>query len=156
MFQGVMMMALETVRLADFLADLRDELELAQARAAGPVKLGVDEIVLTVDVAYSSDSSSQASGRLKTTFWAVLSGEVAAQRSQSSKQTQAHTLTLTLKPRFEETVVDAQGNRKLITRGVDVTGALATGEEPRTVSRVTSRRNSNSRHGRILLNDRKS
>jgi hypothetical protein len=117
------------IRLADFLADLRDELSLARERATGPLKLGVDEVTLTVDVAYSSETSGQVGGRAKATFWAVVSGEVSAQASRSSGRTQTHSLTLTLKPRIEEIITDAAGNQRVVIRSLDVAGALQPGEE---------------------------
>jgi hypothetical protein len=117
------------IRLADFLADLRDELSLARERSSGPLKLGVDEVTLTVDVAYSSETSGQVGGRVRATFWAVVSGEVSAQASHSAGRTRTHTLTLTLKPRIEEISVDAAGNRRVVIRSLDVAGALQPGEE---------------------------
>jgi hypothetical protein len=117
------------IRLADFLADLRDELSLARERASGPLKLGVDEITLTVDVAYSAETSVQAGGRVRATFWALLSGDLSGQASLSSERSRTHTLTLTLKPRFEEIVVDEAGNPRLVTRTLDVADVLQPGEE---------------------------
>jgi hypothetical protein len=117
------------VRLADFLADLRAELALAQERSTGPLKLGVEEIALTIDVTYGAESSQRAGAGVKATFWAVLSGEASVQADRSASRSRTHTLTLTLKPRMEEEMLGADGQRSTITSGVSVTGEVADGEE---------------------------
>lgn len=117
------------VRLADFLADLRAELALAQERATGPLKLGVEEITLTVDVTYAAESSQRAGAGVKATFWAVLSGEVSVQADRSASQSRTHTLTLTLRPRMEEEVLGADGQHSTIMSEVNVTGELVDDEE---------------------------
>jgi hypothetical protein len=57
------------------------------------------------------------------------SAEAAAKGTASSEQARTHQLTLTLKPRMEEVVVDHEGRQTTITRSVDVTGALDDSEE---------------------------
>ena len=47
----------------------------------------------------------------------------------SSERAGTQQLTLTLKPRVEQVVIDRQGQQTTVTRGVDVEGALAAGEE---------------------------
>jgi hypothetical protein len=48
------MTEVDRIGLADFLTDLRAELSEAQSRAAGDsLKLGVEEISLTLEVAYT-------------------------------------------------------------------------------------------------------
>jgi hypothetical protein len=117
------------VRLADFLAGLRAELALAQERATGPLKLGVEEITLTVDVKYGTESSQRAGASVKATFWAVLSGEASVQADRSASRSRTHTLTLTLKPRMEEETLGADGQRRTIKSGVDIEGRLDADEE---------------------------
>jgi hypothetical protein len=123
------------IGLAEFLADLRAELSDAQSLAADdPLKLGVEEISLTLDVAYTLTKSSEASAGVKAKFWVLASAEAGVKGSRSSEQTRTQQLTLTLKPRVEQFVVDQQGQQTIVTRGVDVEGSLASGEEQPFIS----------------------
>ena len=118
------------IGLAEFLTDLRAELSEAQSRAAGDaLKLGVDEISLTLDVAFTLTKGGEASAGVKAKFWVFASAEASAKGSLSSERARTQQLTLTLKPRVEQVVVDQQGQQTTITRGVDVEGSLAAGEE---------------------------
>ena len=52
----------DRIGLAEFLTDLRAELSEAQSRAAGDsLKLGVEEISLTLEVAYTLTKAGEAS-----------------------------------------------------------------------------------------------
>ena len=122
----------DRIGLAEFLTDLRAELSQAQARAKGDaLKLGVEEIELTLEVAYTLSKSREAEGRVGAKFWVFASAEAAAKGSVGTERTRTQELTLTLKPRVDEVIVDAEGRRTARTRGVDVEGALdATEEQP--------------------------
>jgi hypothetical protein len=48
---------------------------------------------------------------------------------RSSQQLTTQHLTLTLKPRAEEVIVDEAGQARVIGRSVDVTGAIGADEE---------------------------
>ena len=120
----------DRIGLAAFLTDLREELSAAQSSAAGdPLKLGVEEISLTLEVAYTLTRGGEASAGVKVKFWVLASAEAGIKGSVSSERARTQQLTLTLKPRVEEIVVDEQGRQTKITRGVDVEGSLVAGEQ---------------------------
>jgi hypothetical protein len=120
----------ERIGLADFLTDLRAELGEAERRAVNdPLKLGIEEISLTLDVAYTLTKQSEASARVNAKFWVLASAGADAKGGMSSERGRTQQLTLTLKPRLEQTVFDQQGRPMTITRGVDVEGSFADGEE---------------------------
>jgi hypothetical protein len=122
--------------LAEFLIDLRAELSEAQSRAADDsLKLGVEEISLTLDVAYTLTKGGEASAGVKAKFWVFASAEAGVKGSLSSERVNTQQLTLTLKPRIEQVVIDRQGRQTTVTQGVDVEGALAVGEEQPTLPR---------------------
>jgi hypothetical protein len=116
--------------LADFLYDLRAELAEASKRAEGDsMKLGVEEVTVSLDVAVTIASKGEASAKARAKFWvfAMVEGGVRGERSSQHMTTQH--LTLTLKPRTEEVIIDEHGTARVIRRGVDVTGAIGAGEE---------------------------
>ena len=120
----------DRIGLAEFLTDLRAELSEAQSRAAGDsLKLGVEEISLTLQVAYTLTKGGEASAGVSAKFWVFASAEGGVKGSRSSERANTQQLTLTLKPRVEQVVIDRQGQQTMVTRGVDVEGALAAGEE---------------------------
>lgn len=124
----------DRIGLAEFLTDLRAELSEAQSRASDdPLKLGVEEISLTLEVAYTLTKGGEASAGVKAKFWVFASAEVGVKGSLSSERANTQQLTLTLKPRLEQVVVDQQGQQTMVTRGVDVEGSLAAGEEQPTL-----------------------
>jgi hypothetical protein len=118
------------IGLAEFLTDLRAELSDAQSRAAqDSLKLGVEEISLTLDVAYTLTRGGEVSADVRAKFWVLASADVGVKGSVSSERTRTQQLTLTLKPRVEQVVTDRQGRPETLARGVDVEGAFAAGEE---------------------------
>jgi Trypsin-co-occurring domain 2 len=118
------------IGLADFLTDLRAELSEAQSKAArDSLRLGVEEISLTLEVAYTLTEAGEASAGVKARFWVFASAEAGVKGSLSSERAGTQQLTLTLKPRMEQVVIDQQGQQTTVTRGVDVEGTLAAGEE---------------------------
>jgi hypothetical protein len=118
------------IGLADFLTDLRAELSEAQSRASGDsLKLAVEEISLTVDVAYTLSKGAEASAGIRARFWVLASAEADMKGNFSSERTRTHQITLTLKPRVEQAVLDEHGRQMTLTRGVDVEGRFAAGEE---------------------------
>ncbi|MFH8419388.1 trypco2 family protein [Streptomyces collinus] len=120
----------DRIGLVEFLTDLRAELSEAQSRAAkDSLKLAVEEISLTLDIAYTLTRNVEASGTVKAKFWVFASAEGGAKGARTSEQAHTQQLTLTLKPRLEQTVIDEQGQQTTITRGVDVEGSFATSEE---------------------------
>ena len=123
-------MAEDRIGLADFLSDLRAELSEAQSRAADDsLKLGVEEISLTLEVAYTLTKAGKTSAGVKAKFWVFASAEAGVEGSLSSERARTQQLTLTLKPRVEQVVIDSQGQQTTVTRGVDFEGTLAAGEE---------------------------
>ncbi len=116
--------------LADFLTDLRAELAVAQQRAEGsPLRLGVAEITVSLDVAVTIAKSVEGSGRASARFW-VLNAELAGKGAVSSQRVRTQQLTLTLKPRIEEVISDEQGGvQHVVSRSVDVGGEVEEGEE---------------------------
>jgi len=124
----------DRIGLADFLTDLRAELSEAQSRAAGDsLKLGVDEISLTLEVAYTLTKAGEASAGVKAKFWVFAEAEAGAKGSLSSERARTQQLTLTLKPRVEQVVIDQRGQPTMVTQGLDVEGTLADGEEQPTL-----------------------
>jgi hypothetical protein len=124
----------DRIGLADFLSDLRAELSEAQSRAAGDsLKLGVEEISLTLEVAYTVVKAGEASAGVKAKFWVFAEAEAGVKGSLSSERARTQQLTLTLKPRVEQVVIDRHGQQTTRIRGLDVEGTLAAGEEQPTL-----------------------
>ena len=124
----------DRIGLADYLSDLRAELSEAQSRAAGDsLKLGVEEISLTLEVAYTLIKAGEASAGAKAKFWVFAETEAGVKGSLSSERASTQQLTLTLKPRVEQVVIDQRGQQTTVTRGLDVEGSLAAGEEQPTL-----------------------
>jgi Trypsin-co-occurring domain 2 len=120
----------DRIGLADFLTDLRAELSEAQSRASGDaLKLGVEEITLSLDVAYTLTKGGEVSAGVRAKFWIFASADARLAGTVSSERAGTQHLTLTLRPRLEEVVIDQEGKQATITRGVDVTGGFAEGEE---------------------------
>jgi len=116
--------------LADFLSDLRAELAGASKRAEHePLKLGVEEVTVSLDVAVTIAKRGGASAKASAKFWVFASAEAGVTGERSSQQVTTQHLTLTLKPRTEELIIDDTGKARVIRRGVDVTGAIAPREE---------------------------
>lgn len=129
------------LELVEFLADLRQDLSRAQAQAAALAQaaaaagnevlwLGVEEVTVTLEVAHERTVSGETSGKVGGKFWVFASVEASVTAGGESKRSGTQTLTLTLKPRLETTVTDAQGRSETTSRGVDVEGQLAAGEQP--------------------------
>jgi hypothetical protein len=119
----------DRIGLAEFLTDLRAELSEAQARSAqDSLKLGIEEISLTLDVAFTLTKGAEVSAAARAKFWVLASAEASATGTLSSDRTRTQQLTLTLKPRVEQVVTDEHGQQTTITRGVDVEGGFAAGE----------------------------
>jgi hypothetical protein len=109
------------IGLADFLSDLRDELEKASGRAEGEsLKLGIEELTVSLDVGVTVGQKAGGSGAVKAKFWVFASAEAKLQAEASHERVTTQHLTLTLKPR-----IDKAG----ATRGVDVEGEFAEGEQ---------------------------
>jgi hypothetical protein len=124
----------DRIGLAEFLADLRAELSEAESRAANDsLKLGVEEISLTLEVAYTLTKAGEASAGVQAKFWVFASAEAGVKGSLSSERARTQQLTLTLKPRVEQVVIDQQGKQTTVTRGLDVEGTLAADEEQPTL-----------------------
>lgn len=120
----------DRIGLAEFLTDLRSELSDAQSRAAGDsLKLGVEEISLTVEVGYTLTKTGDASISARAKFWVFASAEAGVKGSLSSERARTQQLTLTLKPRMEQVVIDQHGQKTTVTRGLDVEGVLDPDEE---------------------------
>jgi Trypsin-co-occurring domain 2 len=116
--------------LADFLSDLRAELAEASRRAEHePLRLGLEEVTVALDVAVTLAKRGEASAKASAKFWVFASAEAGATGERSSQQVTTQHLTLTLKPRTEEVIIDDTGKARVLRRGVDVTGAFEAGEE---------------------------
>jgi hypothetical protein len=116
--------------LAEFLSDLRAELAEASKRAEHEsLKLGVEEVTVSLDLAVTLVKKGEASAKASAKFWVFASAEAGVKGERTSQQVTTHHLTLTLRPRTEEVLVDETGKARVIRRGVDVTGTLEAGEE---------------------------
>jgi hypothetical protein len=112
------------------LSDLRAELAEASKRAEGePLKLGVEEVTVDLDVAVTITKKGEVSAKAKAKFWVFASVEGGVKGERSSERAATQHLTLTLKPRTEDVIIDEYGRTRVIRRGVDVTGAMGAGEE---------------------------
>jgi hypothetical protein len=116
--------------LADFLSDLRAELDEAAKRAeGGPLKLEVAEIALSLDVAFTVGRKGEGSAKAAAKFWVFASAEGSVKGELSSARVDTQHLLLTLKPRIDETWVDESGTLQRASRGVDVSGTVESDEE---------------------------
>jgi hypothetical protein len=116
--------------LADFLSDLRAELAEASKRAEGDsLKLGVEEVTVSLDVAVTIAKKGGVSAKASAKFWVFASAEGSVQGELSSQRVSTQHLTLTLKPRTEEVVTNQEGKPQTIRHDLDVTGPIAKGEE---------------------------
>ena len=116
--------------LADFLSDLRAELAEASRRAEQEsLKLGVEEVEVELDVAVTIGKKGGASAKASAKFWVFASAEAGVTGELSSQRVATQHLTLTLKPRTEEVIIDEMGKAHVLRRGVDVTGAIEAHEE---------------------------
>jgi hypothetical protein len=116
--------------LADFLSDLRAELAEASRRAEGQaLRLGVDEVTLSLDIGVTLTTTGEASAKAVAKFWVFASAEAGVRGERSSERMTTQHLTLTLRPRIEEVVRDESGRQEVRIRGLDVGGAFAEGEE---------------------------
>lgn len=117
------------LRLADFLSDLRDELDEARSRAGHrPLQLEVTEIAVSLDVEVTVERQREASAGLRAQFW-VLAGNAGVKGSVSAQRANSQHLTLTLKPRIDEVTVESDGHSHVVSRGLDVVGSFAPKEE---------------------------
>ena len=116
--------------LADFLSDLRAELAEASKRAeSDSLKLGMEEVTVSLDVAVTIAKKGEASAKTEAKFWVFASVEGGVKGERTSQLMSTQHLTLTLKPRIEEVIIDEHGTARVTRRGVDVTGAIGAGEE---------------------------
>lgn len=132
----------EGLGLVEFLADLRSDLQQAQTQArtqaesqtqtgdgGGVLWLGLEEVTVTVEVVHEQTVSGETAGKVGGKFWVFASAEASVKAGGGTKRSGTQTLTLTLKPRVDTTMTDAQGQAATMSRGVDVDGQLATGEQ---------------------------
>jgi hypothetical protein len=130
----------EPLELVEFLADLRQDLSQAQQQAASQAQkalaagnevlwMGVEEVTVTLEVAHERAVAGETSGKVGAKFWVFASAEASITAGGESKRSGTQTLTLTLKPRLETTVTNAQGRSETTSRGIDVDGHLAADEQ---------------------------
>jgi hypothetical protein len=116
--------------LADFLTDLREELAEAVRRAENqPLRLGVEELTVSLDVAVTIAKKGEASAKASAKFWVFASAEGGVRGELSSQRATTQRLTLTLKPSMEEVVTDETGQIRMVRRQVDVAGEIEAQEE---------------------------
>jgi len=124
----------DRIGLADFLTDLRGELSEAHTRARGQaLKLGVDEITVTLDLACTLSKAGEGSASVKAKFWVLEFGSAGVKGSVSSKHEQTQRVTVKLKPYIEEVTLDAHGKLVPTHRDLSVHGNIAHGEESPTI-----------------------
>jgi len=109
--------------LVEFLSDLRGDLEAARVAAlagGGDLKLGLEEVTVTLEVAHERTTSGEAAGKVSGKFWVFGSAEASVKAAREARRTGTQTLTLTLKPLVENTTVDEQGGTTTTRTGLDV------------------------------------
>src|SRR5664279_369612 len=122
----------EGLGLVEFLADLRSDLQQAQTQARtqaatqtqaggrdGVLWLGLEEVTVTVEVVHERTVSGETAGKVSGKFWVFASAEASGKAGGAIKRAGTQTLTLTLKPRVDTTVTDAQGRAVTTSQGVD-------------------------------------
>lgn len=123
------------IGLATFLSDLRAELAQASRNAENdPLKLGVEQVTVSLDVAVTKSVKGGASAGVKARFWVFVSAEAKAQAEVSAERARTQQLTLTLQPRKETIETDSTGRQRRTIRKVDVAGSLVSSEEGGSVS----------------------
>lgn len=122
--------------LVEFLADLRADLQAAQeqadaqvARQEGGLRLGVNEVTVTLDVGHVATTSGEVSGKVTGKFWVFGGAEAGVKAGMQRERSGTQTLTLTLRPRVVAVSVDEHGRHVLTSSGLDVSGEIAAGEE---------------------------
>jgi hypothetical protein len=118
--------------LADFLAELRAELNRARDQAVADgsgLRLGVDQVELSLDVGYTLEKSGGTQVKASAKFWVFASAEAGASGSVSSQRVHTQHLKLLLTPRVETVTVDESGHTTTKTGGLDVHGQLEPSEE---------------------------
>jgi hypothetical protein len=126
------------VGLADFLADLRDELLDAQQRAAtrgGDLKLEVDEVNITLEVVHTRTVAAAVNAKAKAKFLVFTSAEVGGEGSYGKDRTRTQTLNVTLKPRLDVVEIDHDGKARRTSHTLDVDAVLEPDEEDPFASR---------------------
>lgn len=119
--------------LVEFLADLREELAAAQQRAldsGGDLRLGVEEITVSLDVAHVKTISGEVSTKAGGKFWVFASAEVGGKGAMGTQRTGTQTLTLKLRPGIEQETVDESGHQTTVSRGLDVADTLRSEQNP--------------------------
>lgn len=124
----------ERLGLVQFLADLRSELTEAQNRTAGPLaegvlRLGVEEVTVTLEVEHVSTTSAGASAKVEGKFWVFGSASASAKAGHESQRSGTQTLTLRFNPQWEVTSVNEQGQSKTSRTGLDVADNVTSAEE---------------------------
>lgn len=122
--------------LVEFLGDLRTELQEAQDRAlaarlagtSSALRLVVDEITVTLEVAHERTLTGEASGKVTGKFWVFGSAEAGATAGVQRGRTGTQTLTLTLKPQFETVTAGEDGVLSTERREFEVTSPVDAGE----------------------------
>lgn len=110
--------------------DLRAELARAeQAAVKSSLKLGVEQIEVSLEVTTTLERSGEADARAEAKFWVFAKAEAGVKGSISSGRTSVQQLTLTLKPRVDELVAGADGSVSTVSHGLDVHGELDQQEE---------------------------
>ena len=121
---------MDGLELAEFLADLRGELARAEANAREEsLKLGVDQIEVSLEVTSTLERSGGVDARVKAKFWVFPFAEGGVKGAVTDVRSRTQHLKLTLTPRVVETVTENTGVTRTVSRGVDVHGQVQPREE---------------------------
>ncbi|MFI7582052.1 trypco2 family protein [Kocuria kalidii] len=116
--------------LADFLSDLRVELDEAQRRAKGKsLHLGLEEVTLSLDIGVTVTTTGEASAKASAKFWVFASAEGSVKGVRASERLTTQHLTLTLKPYMEEIIRDENGQVTVVKRTLNVSGEAVANED---------------------------
>jgi hypothetical protein len=129
--------------LVQFLSDLRADLAAARARAVQEAaeQLSSDrralwfelgEVSVSLEVAHTNTVSGEVSAEVEGKFWVFGSAKAGAKAGGESARSGTQTLTLALKPWFQELKHDSDGNTTVVSSqpgaGVNIAGNAVPGE----------------------------
>ncbi|WP_410790639.1 trypco2 family protein [Kribbella sp. C-35] len=116
----------------DFLADLHTDLEAARQAAlerGGEVRLGVEEVTVSLEVVHERTTSGELGGKVTGRFWVFGSAEASGTAARESTRSGTQSLTISLRPQVASMIVDEQGRTTVTHSGLNISGPIADDEQ---------------------------